>query len=207
MADEALNPLRFYGDLAIAAFFAGSNDRQRKIQLDELAEQLSAYLHNPHKIELREPLNEARRTLLEGGNAVHPFHWEIEFPELFDRANPGFDAFVGNPPFIRGKAIGVTFGNSYRDYLVSTNECANASADIVAFFFRRSFSMLRQQGTFGLIATKTISKGDTRLAGLRYICTHDGTIFSARKRLQWPGDAAVIVSTVHVIRGFYDSPI
>ncbi len=30
LADEALNPLRFYGDLVIAAFFAGSNDRQRR---------------------------------------------------------------------------------------------------------------------------------------------------------------------------------
>ena len=113
----------------------------------------------------------------------------------------------GNPPFIRGKAIGATFGNSYRDYLASANEDSNASADIVAFFFRRSFSMLRQQGTFGLIATKTISKGDTRLAGLRYICTHGGTIFSARKRLKWPGVAAVVVSTVHIIRGSHDSPI
>ena len=28
-----------------------------------------------------------------------PFHWEIEFPEVFARENPGFDAFVGNPPF------------------------------------------------------------------------------------------------------------
>ena len=27
-----------------------------------------------------------------------PFHWEVEFPEVFDRA-AGFDAFVGNPPF------------------------------------------------------------------------------------------------------------
>ncbi len=34
---------------------------------------------------------------------VTPFHWEIEFPEVFDRENPGFDAFVGNPPFLGGK--------------------------------------------------------------------------------------------------------
>ena len=40
LADEALNPLRFYGDLVIAAFFAGDSDRQRKGKLDELAGQL-----------------------------------------------------------------------------------------------------------------------------------------------------------------------
>jgi hypothetical protein len=26
-----------------------------------------------------------------------PFNWELEFPEVFERENPGFDAIVGNP--------------------------------------------------------------------------------------------------------------
>jgi hypothetical protein len=30
---------------------------------------------------------------------IQPFNWEIEFPEVFDRKNPGFDAIIGNPPF------------------------------------------------------------------------------------------------------------
>ena len=34
-----------------------------------------------------------------------PFHWEIEFPEVFERENPGFDAIVGNPPFLGGTRI------------------------------------------------------------------------------------------------------
>jgi hypothetical protein len=29
----------------------------------------------------------------------HFFHWELEFPEVFLRKNPGFDAMVGNPPW------------------------------------------------------------------------------------------------------------
>ena len=36
------------------------------------------------------------------------FHWEIEFPEVFrdkirpgERIIPGFDAVVGNPPYVR----------------------------------------------------------------------------------------------------------
>jgi hypothetical protein len=35
---------------------------------------------------------------------VAPFHWEIEFPEVFERDNSGFDAIAGNPsggPFTR----------------------------------------------------------------------------------------------------------
>jgi hypothetical protein len=33
---------------------------------------------------------------------ILPFHWELEFPEVFIGERGGFDAFVGNPPFIGG---------------------------------------------------------------------------------------------------------
>src|SRR5690606_30139419 len=29
-----------------------------------------------------------------------PFHWPLEFPEVFARSLSGFDALVGNPPFL-----------------------------------------------------------------------------------------------------------
>ncbi len=54
---------------------------------------------------------------------------------------------------------------------------------------------------FGLIATNTIGQGDTRSTGLRWICNHGGTIYAARKRLKWPGEAAVVVSVIHVHKG------
>ena len=60
---------------------------------------------------------------------------------------------------------------------------------------------MRKAGTFGLIATNTIGQGDTRATGLRWICEHDGEIFAARKRVKWPGLAAVTVSVVHVFNG------
>lgn len=31
------------------------------------------------------------------------FHWELEFPEVFLRSNPGFDAVLGNPPWEKVK--------------------------------------------------------------------------------------------------------
>jgi hypothetical protein len=47
LAEEALNPLRFYADLIVAALFDGSNDKARKSRLEDLAEGLAAYLANP----------------------------------------------------------------------------------------------------------------------------------------------------------------
>src|SRR5262249_43952472 len=113
LADEALNPLRFYGDLAVSAFFAGMNDRRRKARLDELAEGLGAYPQNHHHLDLREPLEAARRALRANERPIVPFHWEIEFAEVFERTNPGFDAFVGNPPFMGGAKISGSMGAQY----------------------------------------------------------------------------------------------
>ena len=81
---------------------------------------------------------------------------------------------------------------------------AHGNGDLVAHFFRRAFSMVREDGTFGLIATNTIAQGDTRATGLRWIRQHGGDIYSVRKRVKWPTTmAAVIVSVVHVRKGRY----
>jgi hypothetical protein len=126
---------------------------------------------------------------------------------VFERENPGFDAIVGNPPFLGGKRISITFGDEYRDWLAALHEGANSNADLVTHFFRRAFFLLREGGAFGLIATNTIAQGDTRSAGLRWICTHGGAIFDATKRRVWPGAAAVVVSVVHVFKGALSGPI
>ena len=77
----------------------------------------------------------------------------------------------------------------------------SGNSDFVAHFFRRAFNLLRTDGTFGLIATNTVAQGDTRATGLRWICTHGGAIYAARKRVKWPGKAAVVVSVINVERG------
>ncbi len=76
------------------------------------------------------------------------------------------------------------------------HEESHGNADLVAHFFRRAFDALRLGGCFGLIATNTIGQGDTRASGLRWICTHGGTVYAARKRTKWPGQAAVVVSVI-----------
>ena len=132
---------------------------------------------------------------------VTPFHWEIEFPEVFGRDAPGFDAIVGNPPFAGKNTMAEGNAAGYPDWLKQVNEGSHGNADLVAHFFRRAFDLLQPCGAFGLIATNTIGQGDTRSTGLRHICTHGGTIYAARKRLKWPGLAAVVVSVVHARKG------
>jgi len=132
-----------------------------------------------------------------------PFHWEVEYPEVFGGQNRGFDAIVGNPPFLGGLRVSTMMGMPYFQWLKSAYPPAGHLCDIVAYFLRRAFTLLRPGGTFGLIATNTVAQGDTREGGLAWICNNGGTLFSVDKRLPWPGSSAVVVSVIHLVKGEY----
>jgi hypothetical protein len=158
-------------------------------------------IHSPADSDTGEnPVETISHQLRCGNKPIIPFNWEIEFPEVFDRENGGFDCIVGNPPFLGGKKISTNFGDEYLAWILEQHPESHGNADLVAHFFRRSFTLLRNGGTFGLIATNTIAQGDTRSTGLRYLCNHGTTIYQARKRMKWPGLAAVVVSVVHSIK-------
>jgi len=137
-----------------------------------------------------------------------PFHWPLEFPEVFQRENGGFDAIVGNPPFLGGKRITTVHGKAYREYLVRwLAEGNKGSADLVAYFFLRAFDLLRQGGDFGLLAVNTIAEGDTRQVGLERLVGKEGAvIYAAHPNEPWPGKAAVVTSRVHVRKGEWRGP-
>jgi len=129
-----------------------------------------------------------------------PFHWALEFPEVLE--NGGFNAFVGNPPYGGKNTISGASGASYLKYISKILHIeAHGNADLVAHFYRRAFTLLKDEGCFGLIATNTIAQGDTRQTGLSWICNNGGTIYLADKRVKWPGKAAVVVSIVYVSKG------
>ena len=139
---------------------------------------------------------------LSGGQTQprHPFHWAIEFPEVF--AQGGFNAIVGNPPFMGGQHLTGNFGTAYRDYLVNhIAEGTKGSADFVAYFYLRAFSFLKQQGVFSLIACNTIAEGDTRQVGLERMAKNGATIISAHPNMPWPGAAGVAISPVGIYKG------
>jgi hypothetical protein len=197
IAEESLKTVRFVGNLVIAAFFAGANDNQRQARRESLLEQLNEFIGRNDAS--KKPIA-AEEALRAGEKGITPFHWPIEFPEVFGRDNPGFDCVVGNPPFAGKNTIIEGHADGYLDWLKALHAEAHGNADLVAHFYRRVFNLLRGGGTFGLIATKTIAQGDTRTTGLRWICMHGATIYAARRRIKWPGEAAVVVSVVHVQR-------
>ncbi|BAY66814.1 hypothetical protein NIES22_69580 (plasmid) [Calothrix brevissima NIES-22] len=200
--ETELGDIRLKGDLVIASFFAKDKDKARKDERDNSWLKFYQWQKNQEDdLDVRRICAELRY----GEKPVPTFNWEIEFPEVFDRDNPGFDAIVGNPPFAGKNTTINAHASGYQDWLKVVNPESHGNADLVAHFFRRAFSLLRQSGCFGLIATNTIAQGDTRSTGLRYICEQGGTIYNAQKRLKWPGLAAVVVSVIHVFKGKYEN--
>lgn len=125
----------------------------------------------------------------------HAFHWVLEFPEIFERG--GFDAFVGNPPFMGGQKITGNLGTDYRDLLVTIlARGQKGSADICSYFFLQVHALLRQGGASGLLATNTIAQGDSREVGLEQIAERGGCIYRAVSSRPWPGDASLEVAHV-----------
>jgi hypothetical protein len=197
-AEHKASRVRTYGDLVIEAFFAGSKDKERRAALAGAAKLIAS-----GDVAAERPrLDERRRE----EPPLAPFHWGIEFPEVFERDNSGFDAVVGNPPFAGKNSVAAANVPGYPDWLKLVHAESHGNADLVAHFFRRAFDRLREAGALGLIATNTIGQGDTRSSGLRWICTHEGEICCARKRVKWPGLAAVVVSVIHVSKGAFAGP-
>ena len=129
-----------------------------------------------------------------------PFHWPLEFPEVFEREAHGFDAIVGNPPFSGGRWIGRRFGLTYQEYLKLIRNGVVGSPDLCVYFYLRAFSLLGAKGCFGLLATKSITETGSRVVCLDQIIGHGGTVYRGCSRMAWPGNAAVVVSIAWVAR-------
>lgn len=193
--------VRALGDAVLACFFGHDKARAR-----EGARQRLAVMPGGNDAMWAE-VRRLAATLGHGAHPLRPFHWEVEFPEVFAGAVPGFDAMVGNPPFAGKNTLINGSREHYLDWLQTLHAGAHGNADLVAHFFRRAFALLRADGCLGLIATNTVGQGDTRESGLRAVIAAGGAIARATRRLPWPGEAAVVVSVVHVRKGAVAAPV
>jgi hypothetical protein len=139
--------------------------------------------------------------------AFLPFHWPLEFPEIFTPSKSGFDSVIGNPPFLGGKKITGVFGKNYREYLVNwIAKGVRGHADLISYFLLRFSDICGQYRTFGLITSNSIAEGDTRDVGLRQLLLRQLEIYNAIRSEQWPGNASVSTSRIHAFNGVWRGP-
>jgi type I restriction-modification system DNA methylase subunit len=86
------------------------------------------------------------------------FHWQLEFPEIFDDET-GFDAVIGNPPYIRIQNSKKT-DSATVSYLEDTYETTHQNYDLTVPFTELGYELLREDGRFGYIETKKWIQGE-----------------------------------------------
>lgn len=193
--ESEVSPIRIMGDAVISAFFAADKAKAREKARADVESQISS---SPPRWDL---LKAASETLRIGEYGISPFHWEIEFPEIFVRENGGFDCVIGNPPFLGGSYITGSYGVGYFSYLTQSYLGCVHHCDYVGYFVRRDFDILRVGAVMGVITTKTIAQGDTREGALHAILGRGGHIVRAQRSFEWPGEASVFVVVLHISKG------
>ncbi|HFQ2048472.1 TPA: hypothetical protein ACHP02_000887 [Pseudomonas aeruginosa] len=129
-----------------------------------------------------------------------PFHWPLEFPEVFSSEHGGFDGIVGNPPFLGNRLWKGAMGDRFQWQCQMVLGTSPGKVDLCVIFHRRCVHLLRSLGTYGLLANTNIAQGESIKVGLDVIA-NNGSIYSSRKGVQWPGTAAVIVALVFFFKG------
>ena len=186
-------------DLVVGSSLPGSNLGERGMKLASkdlgaLAEELVGQAQDSEPVTMGRRLADSWLAWdrPEGVEERRPLHWPLIFPEVFG-GRGGFDAIVGNPPFLGGKKITGALGTTYRNYLLhAIGRSARGNADLVAYFLLRVHELLNSRGQSGLIATNTLAQGDTREVGLDQLDADGVIIKAAIKSEPWPSKGAVL---------------
>jgi len=185
------NRIKSLADLRIAQFFIPKTRENAAVLVtdSDYREFLRGYENVPV------PQEEAARRV---AGQRRFFHWFLEFPDVF--INAGFDCILGNPPFLGNRKIKSALGPDYLEWVKYCYAPAGA-IEMVGYFFRRIFNLIKPSGFQALIATNTIAQGAAREGGLEVIEKNGGALNFAIRSMKWPGVAAVEVSLISIFKG------
>jgi type I restriction-modification system DNA methylase subunit len=153
---EKLQPFLDTADLWLAAL-----DGLPVNDLDYRNLTLAAINHRRLSAEEKHQINKLRESLkielAAKKDALQSFHWYLEFPSVFygadgqplSKDNRGFDAVLGNPPYIS------THTSSEQKWRSAIERRFGYLEDLYVHFTDLGFSLLRPGGTFGFIVSDT----------------------------------------------------
>ena len=194
-ADAATADLLAVADAVTATGLvaAGRPARDRAVAFTLLADRVDNAVEHDGLADLRrEADTDLQRGRPAGTAPRQPLHWPLAFPEVFaDTPDPGFDAIIGNPPFLGGQKLTGSLGTDYRNWLQAWDaRRAKGSADLVASFLLRADRLLSKRGQLGYLAVNTLVEGDTLEVGLLQATAGGLTIRRGRGGHKWPSRSA-----------------
>jgi len=109
---------------------------------------------------------------------INAFDWEAEFGEIFKGKNPGFDAVIGNPPYIDSEWM-TKYLPGIRDYCVANYKSASGNWDIFCVFIERALKLCKENGYSSFIVPNKLG-GASYAAATRSILTVNNVILIIR---------------------------
>ena len=161
-AADALAPFKLILDVYTSRWFGNDDTKLNQPALQFLRNETHVpWLKDPraHQATLKSDSVKIAETALNAAREKRFFHWELEFPEVFFgpsknsaqeivlKENPGFDAVIGNPPWVDVQDI----SEGVKHYLRSTYTSAVGKCDLYALFVERGISLLKLHGSFSMI--------------------------------------------------------
>jgi len=96
---------------------------------------------------------------------INAFEWKTEFPEIFERG--GFDAVIGNPPYIRMEAF-----KDIKNYLRKNYDIHGSRSDLYAYFVERGHKLIRDNGSFSMIISNKFIKANYGIPLRKFLHQH-----------------------------------
>ena len=90
---------------------------------------------------------------------INVFDWKDNFPQVFEGENPGFDAVIGNPPYLRIQGL-KEYYSSQIEYFQAHFNSAVKRFDLYLLFIEKGFDLLNKQGRLGYICPHKFTHAD-----------------------------------------------
>jgi len=145
---ELKAPFKAVADLWVSTYFGnGATESEYKEALEHIGQ--PKHLPTLTAVQRVEDVTKEKRF----------FHWELEFPEVFYthssmRPKPGFDAVVGNPPYVHVRT-GLLKSSDSR-FLTQRYDTAVGQWDVFGTFIERSFELMTEGGIWGFIIPRRV---------------------------------------------------
>ncbi|WP_406854390.1 N-6 DNA methylase [Alsobacter sp. KACC 23698] len=160
-------PIRDISDVDAMAALDGET-RETLQATFQVADRLvkSSIKHSKQARELRAKLqvlaSDADQMFSNGGRTPrerkeHFFHWPLEYPEVFAKGEHGFDAIIGNPPYVNAVVQSdADESGDLKKFLTVNYESAKGSYDLYILFFEQAIRICGGLGTIGFIVPNKI---------------------------------------------------
>jgi hypothetical protein len=165
-ATDALAPFKRILDVYTSRWFGNSDTMLNQPALQFLRdEQNIPWLKDPQRNRPAQVTgyHEIANMTLKAARRKRFFHWELEFPEVFfgpsyasaqeivTKDNPGFDAVIGNPPYVNANELNKSLSEYEKPYWKIHFKSADGAYDLYILFIEKSLTLCKRDSCSALI--------------------------------------------------------